>query len=87
MTGYAAEQNLRLARKMLDQQGEINALAAALSAVTHRWQLPPSDLRPGYSHAAAMNGVADPCWICGRAPDDPDHRTPARVRAELEAKP
>jgi len=60
------------------------ALATALDAVTHRWQLPPSDLRPGYNHAAAMNGVADPCWICGQAPDNPDHQTPERVRAQLE---
>lgn len=68
MTNIHAEQNLRLAQKMLAQQGEINALAAALGALTHEFDPTPSTA----------------CEACFRPSAHPVHRTPARVRAELE---
>lgn len=73
-----------LTDQLIRTTAENAALTTALDLVTHRWQLPPTDLRHAYNHAAAMRGIVDPCWVCGQAPDNPDHQTPAQVRAELE---
>jgi hypothetical protein len=80
MTNIHADQNLRLAQKMLEQQGQINALTAALTAVTHEWQ-PTQAGAPMVSFQAPP---PDPCLHCGEAKAAAQHRTPARVLAGLD---
>ena len=81
MTHYYAEQNLALAQKMLQQQGQINALTAALRKLTHEFE-PGLTLDRCHLIVSELDDV-DLCWWPS---DAPIHRTPARVRAEMEGQ-
>ena len=63
---------------------ECAALAAALGQHAHDFVPDPSALTP---HCHDRIGEDEDGWgICAYSADDPIHRTPARVRAELETR-
>lgn len=74
MTTIHADQNLRLAQKMLQQQGQINALTTALAEVTHEFEPGPV---PDCCHRFGWDGDS----MCWGPPTWPVHQTPRAVLA------
>lgn len=73
----------RLRAMVVALEAECAALTDALAETTHDHRRPPMDMAWAARHA---NGVTDPCWFCGGMPSTVVHRTPARVREELEER-
>lgn len=100
MTNIHADQNLRLAQKMLAQQGQINALTTALAEVTverdrlRRENAALTDALDEFTHDFVTDTALPPnqCgwsehgdgWDCTLSLRHPVHRTAAVVTAESE---
>lgn len=70
----------RLRAMVVALHAENVALTDTATAVTHEWSTQ-------HPHSACCGAEDLDGVICGRYPQHPVHRTPARVRAELETAP